>query len=420
MGLAGVLRRLGDVETWQEDFYRHLHAHPELSFQEHETADAVDARLRGAGYVVMRIGGGVVGVLRNGPGRTVLVRADMDALPVREDTGLPYASTRTGIDAEGASVPVMHACGHDMHVAAALGAADLMAGARTDWRGTYIAVFQPAEENAGGARAMVDAGLVDHVPRPDVCLGQHVLTSPDAGQVGTRSGPMLSTAASVRVTVHGSGSHGSMPHLSVDPVVLAASIVLRLQTIVSREVSPFDFAVVTVGALRAGTSANIIPASASLLLNIRAYDQAVRDRVVEAVARIVRAECTASGSPREPDIEVYAPYPLTDNDPAVTGTVTSAFVEHFGPGRVVRDLPAVTASEDFSTIPAAFGAPYTYWGFGGFPAGSPRVPNHNPGFAPVIQPTLRTGTEALVVAAMAYLDGMRGPESPLPPGDGDR
>ena len=404
MSLEGVLARVESVTQWQENLYRHLHSHPELSFQEAETATEVERHLRDAGFEVQRIGGGVVGVLRNAPGPVVLVRADMDALPVLEDTGLAYASTRTMVDAAGMSVPVMHACGHDMHVAAAVGAAALLADARAEWHGTYVALFQPAEENAGGARAMVDAGLVTLVPKPDVCLGQHVLTSPDAGQVGTRSGPMLSTAASIRITVHGSGSHGSMPHLSVDPVVLASAIVLRLQTIVSREVSPFDFAVVTVGSLRAGTSANIIPASATLLVNIRAYDERVRDHLVEAISRIVRAECAASRSPREPDIEVYDTYPLTDNDPEVTATVTAAFLRHFGTERVVADMAPVTASEDFSTIPDAFGTPYTYWGFGGFPAGGPRVPNHNPGFAPVIRPSLRTATEALVVAAMAYLD----------------
>ncbi|HET9127971.1 MAG TPA: amidohydrolase [Propionibacteriaceae bacterium] len=403
MSVDEVLAGWGAVQGWQEDLYRQLHSHPELSFQERETGDTVDQHLRRAGFAVQRVGGGVVGVLSTGPGPAVLARADMDALPVREATGLPYASTRTVASADGGTLPVMHACGHDMHVAAAVGAAALLAARSDAWRGTYVALFQPAEENAGGARAMVDAGLVDLVPRPDVCLAQHVLTSPDAGQVGTHAGPMLSTAASLRVTVHGTGSHGSMPHLSVDPVVIASAIVMRLQTIVAREVSPFDFAVVTVGSLQAGTSANIIPASASLLINIRAYDDGVRQHLIDAISRIVDAECRASRAPRDPEIEVYDTYPLTANDPEVTARVTRAFLDHFGSDRVVSDLPAVTASEDFSTIPTAFGAPYTYWAFGGFPAGQPTVPNHNPGFAPVIQPTLRTGTEALVVAALAYL-----------------
>ncbi|HEX2858002.1 MAG TPA: amidohydrolase [Propionibacteriaceae bacterium] len=403
MSVDEVLAGWDAVQGWQEDLYRHLHSHPELSFQELETADTVDRHLRRAGFAVQRVGGGVVGVLSTGTGPTVLARADMDALPVREATGLPYASTRTVTGADGGTLPVMHACGHDMHVAAAVGAAALLAGRPDAWRGTYIALFQPAEENAGGARAMLDAGLLDLVPRPDVCVAQHVLTAPDAGQVGTHAGPMLSTAASLRVTVHGTGSHGSMPHLSVDPVVIASAIVMRLQTIVAREVSPFDFAVVTVGSVQAGTSANIIPASASLLINIRAYDDGVRQHLVEAISRIVDAECRASRAPEAPEIEVYDTYPLTANDPEVTARVTRAFLDHFGPDRVVSDLPAVTASEDFSTIPTAFGSPYTYWAFGGFPAGQPTVPNHNPAFAPVILPTLRTGTEALVVAALAYL-----------------
>ena len=266
-----VLAGLDAATGWQEDLYRHLHRNPELSMQEVETAAEIDRRLTSYGYQVQRIGGGVVGVLENGAGPTVLFRADIDALPVDEATDLPYASEVPG---------VMHACGHDFHIVAGLGAASLLADAREHWSGTYIALFQPGEETAEGARAMVADGLVDKVPTPDVAFGQHVLTVPAAGEVGTVAGPVLSTAASLRITVHGKGSHGSMPHLGVDPVLLASSIVTRLQGIVAREISPSEFGVVTVGSLHAGSSANIIPDRAEMRLNIRAYDPEIRDRLL--------------------------------------------------------------------------------------------------------------------------------------------
>ncbi|GAA4287223.1 M20 family metallopeptidase [Georgenia daeguensis] len=396
-----MLEGLAATTVWQEELYRHLHAHPELSSHEVETAAEIAARLEGFGYAVERIGGGVVGVLTNGGGPTVLVRADIDALPVTEQTGLPYASAVTTVDESGATVGVMHACGHDVHVACLLGAAELVAGRTQAWGGTFVALFQPAEETAVGARAMVEDGLTTKVPRPDVAFGQHVLNH-EAGVLGTQTGPVLSAGDSVRITVFGKGSHGSMPHLSVDPVVLAASIVLRLQTIVSREVRPGEFAVVTVGSSVAGSKSNIIPDRAVLLVNLRTYDMGVRQTVVDAVERIVRAECEAAGSPQPPTFEYYDQYPLTDNHPEVTATVTEAFRAHFGQDRVM-ELGRVTASEDFSRVPDAFGTPYTYWGVGGFAPGHPGPPNHSPTFAPLIQPTLSAGTEAIVVAAMAYL-----------------
>ncbi len=397
-----VLAGLDSAGTWQEALYRTLHQNPELPLQEVETAAEITRRLTSWGYVVQQVGGGVVGVLANGEGRTVLVRADIDGLPVVEETGLPYASTKTVVDASGATVGVMHACGHDVHVTAGLGAAQLLADAREAWSGTYIALFQPAEEIAAGARAMVADGLLERVPRPDVALAQHVLTSPPAGEVATAAGPVLSAGDSIRITVFGKGSHGSMPHLGVDPVVIAASIVTRLQAIVARELPPGEFGVVTVGSLQAGSKSNIIPDRAVLLVNVRTYDMGVRDTVDNAIERIVRGECAAAGSPREPTFEYYDQYPLTSNDPVVTDVVTAAFTRHFGQDRVHR-LDRVPASEDFSIVPDAFGVPYTYWGLGGFLPGMPVQPNHNPAFAPAIQPTLRTGTEAIVVAAMAYL-----------------
>lgn len=396
-----VLDRIAATRGWQEELYVHLHAHPELSSHEVETAAEIARRLEGFGYEVQRIGGGVVGVLSNGPGQTVLMRADIDALPVTELTELPYASKVTAVDDSGGTVGVSHTCGHDAHIACLLGAAELMAGAKDAWSGTFMALFQPAEETAAGARAMVDDGLTDKVPRPDVAFGQHVL-SHEAGVVGTQVGPVLSAGDSVKITVFGKGSHGSMPHMSVDPVVLAASIVLRLQTIVARETKPGEFAVVTVGSSVAGSKSNIIPDRAVLLVNIRTYDRQIRERVIASIERIVRAECEASGSPEPATFEYYDQFPLTDNHPEVSAKVTEAFRAHFGDARVI-ELGRITASEDFSRVPDAFGTPYTYWGVGGFAPGQQSYPNHSPYFAPAIQPTLDAGTEAIVVATLAYL-----------------
>ena len=412
--VADVLAGLDQVRGWQEDLYRDLHSRPELSHQEHRTASRVVDRLTSAGFEVHAgVGGtGVLGVLRHGDGPTVLLRADMDALPVREATGLPYASTATANDADGNQVPVMHACGHDVHVACLAGAAQLLADARDGWNGTLVALFQPAEETGDGARAMVDDGLTDLIPRPDVALAQHVLPFP-AGTVATRPGPTLSAADSMRITVHGRGAHGSMPQAAVDPVVLAAGIVLRLQTIVARELAPGDPAVLTVGSLQAGTKSNVIPDSATLLLNLRTYSEGTRAHMMEAIERIVAAECAASRSPKKPELQRYESYPLTTNAPDVTERVGEAFSAHFGDR--AGPLPRQSASEDFSDIPDAFGTPYTYWGIGGVDpeayAAAERagrvdvdVPvNHSAVFAPVLQPTLTTGTEALTVAALAWL-----------------
>lgn len=409
-----VLAGLEDSRAGQEELYRALHREPELSHQEHRTAAAVAERLRRAGLTVHTgIGGtGVVGVLANGDGPAVLLRADMDALPVAENTGLPYASTAVAEGVDGTPVPVMHACGHDVHVACLVGAAQLFAAARDAWRGTLVALFQPAEEAGDGARAMVGDGLAGLVPDLDVALAQHVLPLP-AGVVGTRPGPMLSAADSLRVTVHGRGAHGSMPHAAVDPVVLAAMIVIRLQTVVAREVPPTETAVLTVGSIQAGTRSNVIPDRAELRLNLRTYSDATRRAMLDAVRRIVTAECRASGSPREPEFELYDRFPLTDNDAATTGRVAAAFADFFGDRAVT--VPPQPASEDFSDIPRALGVPYTYWCIGGTdPAAYHRaeqagrvaqdVPvNHSAAFAPVVQPTLITGTQALVVAALAWL-----------------
>jgi amidohydrolase len=411
---ARVLRGLDNVRPWQEEFYRHLHQHPELSHQEHGTAAAVAERLRGFGYDVQEgIGGtGVVGVLANGDGPTVLLRADMDALPVREQTDLPYASTVTARDADGDEVPVMHACGHDVHVACLLGASALLADARQDWQGRVVALFQPAEELGDGARRMVEDRLAAVVGHVDVAFGQHVLPMP-AGVVGTRPGSTLSAADSMRVTVYGRGAHGSMPQAAIDPVVLAAMIVVRLQTVIAREIAPTDPAVLTVGSIRAGTKSNVIDDHAVLQLNVRSYNDQTRSAIVNAVKRIVIAECQASRSPKDPEFELFDRFPATLNDPATTARVRAAFDASFGDR--AGDLPLQSASEDFSDIPNALSAPYSYWGIGGIDPGTYRraaeagrvsddIPvNHSPMFAPVIQPTLDTGTQAMVSAALAWL-----------------
>ncbi len=412
--VTAVLAGLASVRSWQEELYRDLHAHPELSHQEIRTAQQVTQRVRQAGCEVHeQIGGtGVVAVLRNGDGPTVLLRADMDALPVREATGLPYASTDTANDVDGVEVPVMHACGHDVHVACLLGAVALLAGAPDAWNGTVCAIFQPAEEVADGAQGMLADGLADLVGTPAVALCQHVLPFP-AGRVATRVGPTLSSADSMRITVHGRGAHGSMPQASVDPVVLAAMIVVRLQTVISREIQPGDPAVLTVGSIQAGTKSNVIPDHAVIALNVRSYHDDTGTAILDAIRRIVTAECEASRSPRPPEFELFDHFPLTDNDQQVTEEVAAAFQREFGDR--AQELPLQTASEDFSDLPNALGIPYTYWGIGGVDphtyeqaqaAGrlAEDIPvNHSATFAPVLQPTLDTGTTALVVAALAWL-----------------
>ena len=413
-GVSQVLSGQEGIADWQQELYKDVHRHPELGNQEVRTAGKAAGQLQDLGFEVhQKIGStGVVGILKNGDGPTVLMRADMDALPVTEDTGLPYASTDTATDDDRHQVHVAHACGHDVHVACLLGAAKLLAESKSAWGGTFVALFQPAEELADGARKMVYGGLAGQIPKPDVALAQHVLALP-SGTLGTRPGAFLSSADSMRITVYGRGSHGSMPQLSVDPVVLASSIVLRLQTVVSREVPPGEFAVLTIGRLMAGTKSNIISDRAVLELNIRTFDTDTRELILAAVKRIVTGECGVAGSPKEPEFELYDHYPLTENDPDVTAKVTAAFQSHFGDKASTLDRQS--ASEDFSEIPDSLGIPYTYWGLGGIDpelyakaeaAGtvSQDIPaNHSPHFAPAISPTLETGTAAIVVASLAWL-----------------
>jgi len=409
-----ILRGLSDTLDDLEALYKDIHSHPELSLQETRTAGLAAERLSAAGYeVTEQIGGtGVVGLLKNGDGPTVMLRADMDALPVKEDTGLPYASTVTASGADGSETPVMHACGHDIHVTWLAGASALFAEARDAWRGTLMAVFQPAEEVAAGARAMIDDGLFDRFPKPDVILGQHVMPM-SAGIIASRTGVVTSAGDSFEIRMFGRGAHGSMPQASIDPVVMAASTVLRLQTIVSREVGPSDSAVVTVGALQAGTKENVIPDEAVIKLNVRTFDEDVRQRVLDAITRIVNAESEASGAPKPPEITPLDRYDLVRNDEQATERLRDALRSHFGDQRVTQTGPA-SASEDFGSFGVEWHVPSVFWFVGGVDPDmyakaeregrlSELPTNHNPKFAPVIHPTLETGVEALVAGACAWL-----------------
>ena len=407
---GGVNELLSELEK----FYTDLHAHPELSMVETRTARLAADRLRAAGYdVTAGIGKtGVVGLLRNGHGPTVMLRADMDALPVKEATGLPYASTITATDSAGKTVPVAHACGHDMHVAWLAGASALLAKDRSKWQGTLMAVFQPGEEMAQGAQAMIDDGLFARFPKPDVVLGQHVMAEP-AGILSTRAGVITSAADSLQIRMFGRGAHGSMPQASIDPVVMAAATVLRLQTIVSREVAPTDAAVVTVGSLQAGEKENVISDEAIIKLNVRSYDEGVRQHVLAGIERIVKAEAAASGAVRPPEITPLDRYSLVKNDPDATNRVVSAFRRQFSEDRVHETKPTM-ASEDFGCFGAEWHVPSVFWFVGGTDAGaykqaeqagrlSDLPTNHSPHFAPLLHPTLETGVMALVVAAFAWL-----------------
>ncbi|RAJ75797.1 amidohydrolase [Streptomyces sp. cg28] len=408
---AGLARIREDLAA----FYQDLHQHPELSLQETRTAALLAGRLRDAGFdeVAEGVGTtGVVGVLRNGEGPVVMLRADFDGLPVEEKTGLPYASTARAVDHEGREVPVMHACGHDMHAACLVGAATLFAQARDAWSGTLLVVFQPAEELAVGAQGMIDDGLFERFPAPEIVLGQHVGPLP-AGFIGYGTGPVMASADSLHVTLHGRGGHGSRPEATVDPVLMAAHVVTRLQGIVAREVSPAEPAVVTVGRLQAGTKDNIIPDRAELGINIRTYTPQARDQVRAAVERIVRAESAAGGAVAEPDLVWSGAAPALVSDPDATRATMAAFAGHFGEQRI-QTLPLVTASEDVGVFGEALKVPTVFWFWGGldpeptitaFLEGrADQLPsNHSPFFAPQIEPTLSTGVEALVLAAHTWL-----------------
>ncbi|MFD4370288.1 amidohydrolase [Streptomyces sp. NPDC058486] len=387
-----------------------VHASPELSGEEARTARVFGDRLGALGLEVTHgLGGhGVVGVLRNGPGPRVFLRAELDALPLVEETGLPYASDNGA----------MHACGHDLHLAAAAGAAELLARTPADWRGTLVVVGQPAEETLTGARAMLADGLYERFGVPDVVLAQHAAPLP-AGMVahGTPRAPVTAASAALEVTVHGRGGHAGTPQLTVDPVVTAAAIVLRLQAVVARETAPGEHVTLTVGTLRAGTAVNVVPATASLGIGVRALSEPSLERAVAAVERIVRAECAASACPRDPDITPVTRTPALWVTPGETAAVRAAHTALFGPERVT-DWPPSTASEDFALYGGAGDAlhgagdvPLVYWmtGVAGprqWAATGGRVPpNHSPHFAPDLRSALPPAITALTAAALVRLAG---------------
>ncbi|UQA88407.1 amidohydrolase [Gardnerella swidsinskii] len=397
-----ILSDLDETQREREKQYKYFHQHPELSMKEDHTAQTIIDILSKAGIETKRVGKtGVVAEIKNGEGPVVAMRADIDALPIKENSGKDYTSTVSTQDENGKTVGVSHACGHDFHISSLLGALKAFNEHKDAWRGTYIGVFQPGEETAQGAKDLVENGITSMIAKPDVYLGQHVLGAIPAGTVGIRPGAFLTTAASIRVHIFGKGSHGSMPELSVDPVVVASSIVLKLQTIVSRELAAKDYAIVTVGALNAGSKSNIIPDDAELLINTRTYSEDTQKFVHNAIERIVRGECELARCPKEPEFTYYDCYPLTNNDQNASLRVRKAFDEYFGEDSV--DISRASASEDFSIVANAFKTPYAYWGLGGFADMQNAPGNHNPAFAPDLQPTLNRGLEAAVVAACAWL-----------------
>ncbi|KAK4696928.1 hypothetical protein P7C71_g1074, partial [Lecanoromycetidae sp. Uapishka_2] len=399
-----------------EEIYKEIHRNPELSRQEVGTASIVASHLDSIPeFIVHRnIGGhGVVGVLRNNDGPTVLLRADMDALPHLEATGLPYASTKTAKDAEGETTPVMHACGHDMHTATLMATATLLHAARKHWSGTLICLFQPAEEIAYGAKAMVDDGLYDKVPVPSIVVGQH-LHAIKAGVVALSGGPVLTAVDSFEIRIFGKSGHISRPEMCVDPVITAAHIVVRLQSIVTKETRPEDFAVVACASIHGGSTANVVPDFVDIKVSVRSFRPEVHERLVESVKRVVRAECEASGSLaiREPEYKTIMHMPATVNDMHNAAILKAHFREYFGENAIDKD--PFGASEDFSLLATSCGAPYVFYNWGCVDekkwneaereGTTNEIPhNHSAFFAPVIQPTMKTGVDAFSVAALTFL-----------------
>lgn len=402
-----------------EELYKWFHANPELSFQEKTTAAAIVKHLEtfNAFEIHPSIGGhGVAAVMKNGDGKTLLLRADIDALPVEERTNLPYASKVRMKDLDGVEKPVMHACGHDMHITALLAAAETLVKAKEEWSGTLILVFQPAEERARGAQDMLDDGLYDKVPHPDVVVGAHVMPE-RAGVIGTKHGLIASAADSFQLKIEGRQAHASTPHRGIDPIVQAASTILRLQTIVSREVDPLDFAVVTVSAIHAGDAENIIPAEANLKLNVRTAQPKTREDVLNSIRTIIAAEATASSNPNQPTLTETTKFPFLFNDASVTNALEKSFSQHFPVGKQAyqNDIARLQGSEDFGLLATAIGKPSCFFLYGGMEhemydkaerEGRMKedIPgNHSPLFAPVVQPTLTCGMDGYVVAGLTFL-----------------
>lgn len=404
------------------DIYKYLHAHPELSYQEKETAAFVADQLRELGFEVTEMVGdygvesltsyGLVAVMTNGEGPTVMVRTDLDALPVTETTGLPYASQVRVKSESGAETGVMHACGHDMHMSSFLGTARVLTQLKDRWSGTLVMIGQPAEERGAGALAMLNGGLYDRFPRPDYVIGLHVHEALAAGKVGVCSGFALASVDSVDVTIHGVGGHGAYPHKTIDPVVITAQTIMALQTIVSRSVSPLDSAVVTVGSIHGGTKHNIIPNDVHLQLTVRSYKQEVRSMVLDSIRRIARGTAEAAGVPAEllPEVKIseleYTP--ATYNAPELTARLAAVFGQVIGAENVVAVDP-VMGGEDFSRYRLDDEIPSLIFWLGiQDPAkveqaareGKQLPPLHSSDLAPLPEPALRTGIRATSAAVL--------------------
>ena len=392
--------------------YLDLHRTPELSGREVATSAKLADRLRKLGFTVTTgVGGtGVVGLLRNGEGPTVMLRADMAALPVLEQTGAPYASRATWQAPDGTSQPIMHACGHDLHMTSWVGAATWLTQQKARWRGTLMMVGQPAEETGSGALAMLKDGLFTKFPRPDFAFGIHAHSALPAGTVAYTPGFALASVDSVDVTVHGRGGHGAYPHTTVDPIVIAARLVVSLQTLVSRENNPLDPAVITVGSIHGGSKHNIIPDSVKLQLTVRSYKESVRKHLLGGIERLARAEAQAARAPREPDVKIAESTPATFNELTLTGRLAGALKAHFGAEQVV-EVPPVMGAEDFSEygragVPAAF-----FWvgavnpeKYKAIKAAGESLPSlHSAYFLPDREPALRTGVETMVGVALELL-----------------
>lgn len=394
--------------------YLDIHEHPELSTQEVQTAAKMAAKLRDLGYeVTEHVGGtGIVALMRNGAGPTIVLRTELDALPVEEKTGLPYASKVHARDPSGHDVPVMHACGHDLHMAALYGTAAVMAHSKDTWHGTLMLIGQPAEETITGAKAMLDDGLLTRFPKPDAGVALHVGNGAPAGKVEVGAGYRSASADSLRVTIYGKGSHGAMPENSIDPIVIAARTVIALQTIVSREVTPGQPAVVTVGYIHAGTKNNIIPDEAELGLTVRTFDPEVRKQVLAAIARIVKGETEAAGVQRPAVIDHFESTDALYDDPALAKRLTPVLDAALGKDNVEASEP-IMASEDYSYFVEA-GIPSFYYSLGGADpqkfaqakaTGVPLPSNHSPLFAPDAQPALRTAIISEVAVLRNLLSG---------------
>jgi hippurate hydrolase len=395
-----------------DKLYLDLHQSPELSDHEEKTAAKLAAKLRALKYeVTTNVGGfGVVGVLKNGDGPTIMIRTDLDGLPVEEKTGLAYASKTITKDSAGQSVHTMHACGHDVHMTVWIGTAAMLAQQRASWRGTVMMVGQPAEENGSGARRMLKDGLFARFPKPTYAIALHDSADLAAGKVSIVSGWAMANVDSVDITVFGRGGHGSAPHLTIDPVVLGARIVVALQTIVSRENSPLDPAVITVGSFHAGTRYNIIPDEARLQLTVRSYKDDVRKKLLAAIERVTKGEAISAGAP-EPRVTIAEGTPSTYNDPELCQRVEHTLKESLGATNVIAGRP-VMGGEDFSEYGRA-GVPSVIFWLGAVDpkkiaeaeATKASLPSlHSSAFAPERQPTIKTGVQALLAAVLDLLE----------------